>query len=1074
MKKNFYSNFTVILFVLSFYLPVIGQSVNPEKTVRPVGFDKSEKLSSMRPIEPIYRDRSYRDKVIPNKDNFLEQFQKKSESNRPDPVLQDKSGFNRSVATIDKNFAGVPNLNGYAPPDTDGDIGPNHYMQMVNSSMQIFDRNGNSLLGPYDNSFLWSGFTGPWTGTNDGDPIVIYDEYADRWIASQFALPNYPSGPFYELIAVSQTGDPTGSWYRYAYEFTNMPDYPKFGVWPDGYYLTINQFAPPSLNFAGAGVCVFDRSAMISGDLNAQMLSFNLGTSYGSLLPADADGPTQPVSGSPNYLVTAYSSTSLRLFQAQIDWNNTSNSTVSLSQTLTIPTFSYSGITINQPGTSQTLDALTPRLMYRLQYRNFGSYQVMLTNHTVNANSGKAGVRWYELRNYGSGWSLYQNGTFAPADGDNRWMGSIAMNGNGDIAIGYSVSGSSTYPSIRFAGQTAANSGTGVLDVSEGTIFAGSYSQTGVNRWGDYSCMSVDPVNDQTFWYTTEYSNGGWNWKTRIASFNFEPPVVLPPVADFSGTPASLMEGQTVSFTDQSTNNPTSWLWSFPGGTPSISTSANPIVTYNTVGTYDVSLTVSNSEGSDSETKTAYIEVTPYVVTYCSSSGTSASEWIDQVDLGSFTNSSGNNGGYGDFTSSIISVESGQTYNISLVPGFSSRSQRESWRVWIDYNNDGDFLDSGEEVFSANNVKVTVNGTVVIPSGLDVTTRMRVSMKRNSGATSCEVFSNGEVEDYTIQIGEPVPQAPVADFSGNPTAIEVGNSVQFADLSLNNPTSWSWSFAGGTPATSTSQNPTVIYDVEGIYDVTLTVSNNEGSDSKTINAYITVTQGGGTGSYCESSASSNALEWISGVQLGGFANNSGATLYSDFTSMIVGLAPGTNVNYTLTPGYSGSSEREFWRVWIDFNADGDFDDSDETLVVANNKKNAYSSSFSVPSYASGQTRMRVSMKNGSAPASCEVFGGGEVEDYTVDFGNGSSRSVVAGDLKLNIYPNPATNVLNINVETRNENVNVKVYDALGKIINDFNISNLNYQLDLSNLKNGIYFIGIDDGEDTRLKRFIKE
>jgi hypothetical protein len=255
----------------------------------------------------------------------------------------------------------------------------------------------------------------------------------------------------------------------------------------------------------------------------------------------------------------------LRIWEASIDWTNSNNSSVNLVQTLSTNSYSYSGISINQPGTSQTLDALASRLMYRLQYRNFGSYEVMLTNHTVNADgNGQAGVRWYEMRNSGSGWYIYQQGTFAPADGDNRWMGSVAMNGNGDIAVGYSVSSSSTYPSIRFAGQTAANSGTGELDVVETSIVEGSTSQTGVNRWGDYSMMSVDPTDDQTFWYTTEYSNGGWNWRTQIASFNFEPPVVLPPVADFSGTPINIMEGEAVSFTDLSQNNPTSWSWSFP------------------------------------------------------------------------------------------------------------------------------------------------------------------------------------------------------------------------------------------------------------------------------------------------------------------------------------------------------------------------------------------------------------------------------------------------------------------------------------------------------------------------------
>ena len=1073
MKTKLFYLTGLVIILLGSTTIVFSQAVSPEKVITPIGFDKSEKLSDVPVIPPGYRDQSWKEKTIPNKDGFLEEFNKPATWTGADPVLQDQMSGDRSTATVGQNFAGQNNASGVAPPDTDGDVGLNHYMQMVNLAFQIWDKNGNSLYGPADNSTLWDGFNGPWTGTNDGDPIVLYDEYADRWIATQFSLPNYPSGPFYEMVAISVTGDPTGSWYRYAYEFANMPDYPKFGVWPDGYYFTINQFAPPNLGFAGAGVCVLDRAAMISGDPAAEMQFFNLGTSYGSLLPADADGATQPDAGTPNYLMNL-GSNSLRIWEADIDWVNSGNSTVALVNTIATNSYSYSGITINQPGTSQTLDALASRLMYRVQYRNFGSYEVMLTNHSVNADgNGQAGVRWYELRNTGSGWTMYQQGTFAPDDGDNRWMGSVAMNGNGDIGVGYSVSSSSTYPSIRFAGQLASESGTGILDVVETSIIEGSNSQTGVNRWGDYSMISVDPSDDETFWYTTEYSNGGWNWQTQIASFTFTPMVVVPPVAAFSGNPTNIMEGQTVTFTDQSANNPTSWSWSFPGGNPSTSTLQNPVVTYPIIGTHNVSLTATNSAGSDSHTKTAYINVTEYVVTYCTSAGNNVSkEWIQKVDLGTFSNNSGPDGGYGDYTFPSISVESGQTYNLTLKPGFSGKSRREFWRVWIDFNMDGDFTDTGEEVFAANGKKSTVTGSVNIPSGLTGETRMRVSMKYNATPASCEQFSYGEVEDYTLLFGIPVPQPPVADFSGTPTTVTVGNSVQFTDLSSNNPTSWSWSFTGGTPATSTAQNPSVTYDTEGTFAVSLTATNNEGSDTKTVVDYITVTAGGG-GSYCTSQSNSNDLDWIAQVDIGSFSNASGASLYSDFTAQIVGLAPGSSNSVTLTPHFVGKAQREFWRIWIDFNADGDFDDTGEQVFTANNKRDVVTGTLSIPSDASGQTRMRVTMKNGGAPSPCETFSNGEVEDYTVDFGNGSVGLIVKSNFDLNIYPNPATSLLNIQVISNQETVNIKVYNSLGRIVDDFNSTTKKVQIDLSNYPAGIYYVGADDGTKNALKKFVK-
>ena len=1070
--KHYLLTGLVILFSWS-NANLFAQTVSLEKVVTPVGFDKLENLMDIPAELPGYIDRSWKDNVIPNKDGFLEEFNKPASWAGPDPVLQNQMSGNKSTASVDQNFAGQVNTSEIAPPDTDGDVGLNHYMQMVNLSMQIWDKNGNSLYGPVHSSTLWNGFEGPWTGTNDGDPIVLYDEYSDRWIASQFSLPNYPSGPFYELVAVSETGDPTGAWYRYAYEFANMPDYPKFGIWNDGYYFTINQFAPPSLNFAGAAVCVLDRDAMIAGDPNAEMLFFNLGTSYGSLLPADADGPTAPDAGTPNYLMNM-GTNSLRIWEADIDWANTSNSSVNLVKTVSTQSFSYSGISISQPGTSQKLDALASRLMYRVQYRNFGDYEVMLTNHTVNADgNGQAGVRWYELRNYGSGWNIYQQGTFAPDDGDSRWMGSIAMNGSGDIGIGYSVSGPSTYPSIRFAGQLAVNSGNGILDVDETSIVAGQNSQTGVNRWGDYSMMSIDPSDDQTFWYTTEYSKGGWDWASQIASFSFIPPVIIAPVAAFSGVPTSVMQGQTVTFTDQSANNPTSWSWSFPGGTPSSSTAQNPVVTYETMGTYDVSLTAGNTAGNDSHSKTNYVSVTEFSISYCNSAGSNAStEWISSVSLGSFSNTSDSDGGYGDYTASAISVESGNSYSITMTPSFSNRARKEYWRVWIDYNMDGDFTDAGEQVFSADRQKVTVNGNINIPVGLTGETRMRVSMKYNAASSSCENFSYGEVEDYTLLFGEAIPLPPVAGFSGTPTSVSVGSSVDFTDESTNNPTSWSWSFAGGTPATSTAQNPSITYDTEGVYGVSLTVNNDEGSDTKTMPDYITVTAGG-TGTYCDSQSNSNALDWIAQVDIGAFSNASGASPYSDYTAMTVGMAPGSSNSITLNPHFTGKTQREFWRVWIDFNKDGDFEDADEQVFAANNKRAAVSGTITIPSDASGQTIMRITMKNGGSPSPCESFSNGEVEDYTVNFGNRASVFNEATDLEMLIFPNPVQDLLSIRLTSNEKTINIKIYDVIGRIVDDFEVDSKETQVDLSSYQNGIYYIGADDGVQNTLKKFVK-
>jgi len=437
-----------------------------------------------------------------------------------DPVVQTINGQG-GAGTILQNFDGIPVGTGgisVAPPDQTMDVGPNHVMQMVNSAYQIFDKNGNSLLGPFTLSNLWANFPGPWaTSLNDGDPVVLYDQAADRWFASEFSLPNGGNGPEYIVIAVSQTSDPTGAWHRYGFQFTEFPDYPHYGIWPDGYYMSVNRFAP---NNTGTYTVAFERAQMLNGNAAQYVTMTNGLNAGGSFLPSDWDGTMTPPAGAPNYFAAVSGGNSLNIYEFHVDWVNTANST--WTGPLSIPIAAYTAIdNIQQLGTAQTLDGVSPRLMQRLQFRNFGTHQSMVTCHNVDAGGGRAGMRWYEVRNTGAGWTLYQQGTYAPADGQERWMGSIAMNGVGDIALGYSVSSTTINPQIRYTGRHSADP-LGTMTVTEATIFAGAGSQTGTNRWGDYSQMSVDPVDDNTFWFVQEYipANGSFNWRTRIASFN--------------------------------------------------------------------------------------------------------------------------------------------------------------------------------------------------------------------------------------------------------------------------------------------------------------------------------------------------------------------------------------------------------------------------------------------------------------------------------------------------------------------------------------------------------------------------
>jgi len=607
--KNNNILFSFILFI-AFTSTISSQVIHPERITKAVHFDVSNELRNVEEMPYGIRKRTWKNRLVPNKFDIDDELKNMPPLDGPDPVLQNKiMNGGRSQGTVLENFTGVVNSYSVAPPDTDGDVGHDHYFQMVNNGFAIWDKSGNLLYGPVDNSTLWDGFDGPWSNTNDGDPVVVYDEYADRWVATQFALP-FDNGPYYELVAVSQTSDPLGAWNRYAFEFENMPDYPKFAVWPDGYYFSTHQFANAAY-WAGAGMSICDREAMIAGDPDAEMIYFSMGYENYGLLPADADGALPPPDGSPNYVLDV-GSNSLKLWEVDIDWENTANSTVTTLPSLSTEPFSTSGISIAQPGTDQHLADMTGMTMYRLQYRNFDDYQVMLANHTVNSGNGRAGVRWYELRNYGAGWDIYQQGTYAPQDGENRWMGSIAMNQYGDIAIGYSVSSASTYPSIRVAGQSAgAPLGLGIMDIDETSIYEGSASQTGVNRWGDYSAMTVDPEDGQTFWFTTEYSNGGWNWATQIASVGF----VQVPATDFTSDEILIPVGETINFTDLTTGLPDTWSWTFEGGIPNTSNEKDPEnILYDTEGIYNVKLVCTNTLGADSIIKETFITVSSTVL----------------------------------------------------------------------------------------------------------------------------------------------------------------------------------------------------------------------------------------------------------------------------------------------------------------------------------------------------------------------------------------------------------------------------------------------------------------------------
>jgi hypothetical protein len=467
------------------------------------------------------------------------------------------------IPSTQANFEGLSNEDNFNifgfrvnPPDPNGEVGPNNYVEMVNLTFAVYSKTGTLLLGPVDTGTLWDGFAIPDCTDPSGDPVVLYDQFTDRWLLSQFTTSGLddPTKPFWNCVAVSTTGDPTGSYYRYAFETANFqffPDYPKYGVWTDSYVLTTREFGP-TVEY-GIGVYALEKNKMVNGQ-PARAVSFfvdgndpeMLPLVGDGLLPADIDGTQKPmtdtaipiVGSQDDDFVYGAAFDALNVWDLKVKWQATPSASFELNTQLPIdeidtvyPCGPDSRDCLPQPGIhrkAQYLDNLVSRQrpIFRLAYRNFKDHESLVTVQNVEASPDVTGQRWYEVRRDGAGaYSLYQEGTYAPA-GVHHWMGSIAQDKKGNIALGYSVvNATDVKPGIRYTGRLAGDP-LGQMTLGEGSIIEGTGVQTTTNsRWGDYTDMTVDPTDDCTFWYVNEYyardgtAADGRPWQTRIASF---------------------------------------------------------------------------------------------------------------------------------------------------------------------------------------------------------------------------------------------------------------------------------------------------------------------------------------------------------------------------------------------------------------------------------------------------------------------------------------------------------------------------------------------------------------------------
>jgi hypothetical protein len=456
----------------------------------------------------------------------------------PDEAVQDQDASDRALIAPNVpspllTFDGIPFPGvgcSCAPPDTNGEVGQTQYVQMVNEGMQVFSKStGASIFGPVGITTLWNGFGGVCQTNGNGDPVVMYDQLANRWVITQFAGTSVPTD---ECIAVSTTNDASGSYYRYAFHLgSNFFDYPHLSVWPDGYYMSMHVFNSAGTAFLGPQPFAFDRAKMLVGQ-PATFVSTGVtgGSTEDTYLPADLDGSALPPAGAPATFVSMPFSGTYKVRHFHADFATPGNTTFTLFASPAAAGFtelcSTTRACVPQSGqnSASNLDGIGDRLMFRLATRFIGGHESTVGNFTVSSG-GVAGVRWFELRNVTSGpVSVFQQSTYQP-DTTWRWMGSTAMDGAGNIAVGFSASSSSIFPQIRYAARLSTDP-VNTLAQGEATLFAGTGSQNGTgNRWGDYSSLTVDPVDDCTFWYTQEYyqSSGTYNWRTRIGSFKLSP-----------------------------------------------------------------------------------------------------------------------------------------------------------------------------------------------------------------------------------------------------------------------------------------------------------------------------------------------------------------------------------------------------------------------------------------------------------------------------------------------------------------------------------------------------------------------
>jgi hypothetical protein len=940
--------------------------------------------------------------------------------------IQNKMGTIAALPTK-INIAGQT-ASGFRPYDPSGAVGPNHYVQMINSTtFKVYSKSTGAVLLTGTLGNLWSPVT-----ANAGDPIVMYDKAADRWFLAQFGS----STDKKIYIAVSTTNDPTGSYYTYTYVSPQFPDYLKFSVWQDGYYMTSNQ--------ATQKVFCFDRTAMLAGTPGARSIYVNFtppnASGFFVPLPGDtADGVLAPTgtpcpifSYSDNGWGAGYSD-AVNIYNMAVDWVPTTP-TAAITLAANVPTAAFDASydsawnDVSQPGTTQKLDGIGGTLMYRAQMKSWSGYNSVLLNWGVKVSTTQRSIKWCELRqNQTTGvWSMYQEGIYTP-DADTRWMGSITMDNNGSIGMNYLKSNStSTYPGLYYSGRRTCDP-LGTLPVTEALIVAGTGFQTGANRVGDYAQTTLDP-DGVTFWGTSEYmggTSGSSAARTRI--FSYQIPAcatnAVGVIINITNGTNPTCVGQALTFTATPTN----------GGTvPTYEWFVNGVSVGNNAATYTTS-SLTNNQTVTCVLTSDLVGVTGNPATSNAITMTINSAVLPTIAIALTTGTNPSCTG------------AAKTFTATATNGGSAPSYQ--WKV--------DGVNAGTNAATFSTSTLTAGQVVTC----DLTSNLACASQTNAS-------SNAITVSFTAAV---TPSVSIALTTGtNPSA--AGASVTFTATPTNGGTtpSYQWKVAGvNTGTNSPTFTSTTIANGQVVTCVMTSNAPCASPTTATSNG-ITMTITGAV-AYCAASTTSITFERITKVVMGTINKTSTTSSYSNYTTSSTNVIPGTAYPITVTLGSAYSTDKVL--IWVDWNNNGVLTDAGEAVYVSPAGIGPFTTNITPPVGTSiGVKRMRIRLTDSASGANltpCGASSYGEVEDYSLNIVAKGSTSNVITAIEENDASLTNVQVLLVSPNPNNGSFSIKaqfegtyyLVDELGKLIQSIKLNaENNYQAEISNLASGFYIL----------------